>query len=206
MYNTHSFEFSFYPPFSFFVLYKTYWLLFCILSFCFSCCPSSPLPFSLLLLLLASACARSISFFCFMLTLSFSLFLFLPHNTPNHPRDQACLLCLFHISALCSCDGNLSFKYLFLPSPDFPPSFSLFVLPLMHTSFHPWNLNCALSILALGDFKALRRSREAGQDVILLLRNSISLHAVCLCFGSLSAANQLAMPVTTTELYIAKEL
>lgn len=39
-----------------------------------------------------------------------------PHKHSHHPRDWACLLCLFHISALCSCDGNLSFKYLFLPS------------------------------------------------------------------------------------------
>lgn len=166
----------------------------------------------------ASDCSRSISRFCFMLCVSVSL----PHNTPNHPRDRACLLCLFNISALCSCDGNLSFKYLFLPSPDF---FFFFRLP--HCRHHhqrtphsiPEILNCASSNLAPGHFKTCHlqfrsthwdRASEPGtparQAVILLLRNSIKLHAVHLCFGSLSAANQLAMPVTITGLCIAKEL
>lgn len=53
---------------------------------------------------------------CLSLPLSVSRLFSSPHKHSHHPRDWACLLCLFHISALCSCDGNLSFKYLFLPS------------------------------------------------------------------------------------------
>lgn len=127
MYNTHSFEFSFYPPLSFFVLYKTYWLLFCILSFCFSCCPSSPLPFSLLLLLLASACARSISFFCFMLTLSFSLSFFFSPTTPPTTPETKLVYSVFSTSRLCAAVtviflSNICFFHLQISPP--PSHFS----------------------------------------------------------------------------------
>lgn len=128
MYNTHSFGFSFYPHSPSLFSIK---VIGCCFASCHSASPAAHLPrylflsfsFFLPLPVLAPSlsfvsCSHSHSVFL-------PLFLFLPHNTPIHPRDQACLLCLFHISALCSCDGNLSFKYLFLPSPDFffpPPS------------------------------------------------------------------------------------
>ena len=120
-----NFHFS---PIVFFSVFKTHRLLFCILSFCWCSCPFSPPPFSsppssffffLFFFFFFFLCLRLFSHHLLVLFHARVLSLSLPHNTPNHPRDQACLLCLFHISALCSCDGNLSFKYLFLPSPDF---------------------------------------------------------------------------------------
>ncbi len=185
-------NFHFSPIFSF---CKTRQLIFGILSFCRFICPFPPPPFSSPSSR-ASACSCSIAWFSFMLShylsLSRSLSLSLStHNTPNHPRDRACLLCLFHISALCSCDGNLSFKYLFLPSPLF--FFSCFP----HCCHHwctphtfPEILNCSSSNLAPGHFKTCHlqfrsthwervseRASEPGtrarQTIILLQRNSI---------------------------------
>lgn len=62
--------------------------------------------------------APSLGFVSCLHSLFFSLSL--PNNTPTAPETKL----VYSVSALCSCDGNLSFKYLFLPSPDFlSPSF-----------------------------------------------------------------------------------
>lgn len=219
--NTHSFmllfflpqpsEFSFYPFFLFCCVQLIHvvlnaFLLLLLLSLHLHLLFSFPI----LLLLLCLP---------FHLLVLFHARVLSPTTLPNHPRDRACLLCLFHISAHCSCDGNLSFKYLFLPSPGFFPCRPPLLPPPAYTSFHPRKLKCASSNLAPGHFKTchiqfrsthLERVRKSAtlteQAVILLLRNSIKLHAVRLCFGSLSAANQLAVPVTITGLCAAKEL
>lgn len=82
-----------------------------------------------------------------------TLLLLLLHNIPSPPRDHACLFCLLHVSAQCSCAANLSFKYLFLPSRAF-----LFLFPsrlqspptYVHTSIRLWNLKLCFFQLGSG--------------------------------------------------------